>query len=141
MLSACFGGVKQAQAGRSCTREVSQIKALSCFEDVSKQALSSQFQLLTEPFLLIGEIENHLRRLIANSFSVEDLQSVRDEADDKRTVNKVADLNIGEYMRLLENPASWSKLNLKLDRRLFCEQLDEVRRIRNDVMHFNNDKM
>jgi hypothetical protein len=31
----------------------------------------------------------------------------------------------------------WQKLKLPIDRAVFCSELDEVRKIRNDVMHFD----
>ncbi len=42
-------------------------------------------------------------------------------------------------MRLLENPKRWDRLKLAVDRVLFCKDLDRVRRIRNDVVHFDPD--
>jgi hypothetical protein len=48
-------------------------------------------------------------------------------------------MNFGEYVRLLENPANWSKLQLALDRVVFTKMLNGVRLVRNDVMHFDPD--
>ncbi len=106
---------------------------------VTASDLSMQFQQLAEPFLLLGEIENHVRRLIGNKFSTEELAQARDPDDTERVIQRVADLTFGEYIRLLENPDRWSKLNLSIDRPTFCKQLDQVRIIRNDVMHFDPD--
>ncbi|WP_459162147.1 hypothetical protein ACQ5SK_08415 [Bradyrhizobium japonicum] len=47
---------------------------------ITASDLSEQFQLLAEPFLLLGEIENLLRGLIADRFSTEDLVGIRDPA-------------------------------------------------------------
>ena len=33
----------------------------------------------------------------------------------------------------------WIKLGIGLDRKVFCQSLDDVRNIRNDVMHFDPD--
>jgi CBS domain-containing protein len=101
--------------------------------------LSLQFQQLAEPFLLLGEIENHIRRLIGDQFTREELSSARDPGDTDRVVNVVADMTFGEYIRLLENPDRWAKLELSIDRTTFCKYLDGVRTIRNDVMHFDPD--
>ena len=49
----------------------------------------------------------------------------------------VADLTLGEYVRLLENASPWSKLKLFVDRREFIDRLNRVREIRNDIMHFD----
>ncbi len=48
---------------------------------------------------------------------------------------------MGEYIRLLENPAHWEKVKLRIDRTTFVEQLQSVRRIRNDIMHFDPDPL
>ena len=101
--------------------------------------LSLQFQQLAEPFLLLGEIENHIRKILSNRFTVEELSGGRDPTDVARTVSRAADLTFGEYIRLIENPDRWSQLELPVDRATFCKYLDEIRTIRNDVMHFDPD--
>jgi hypothetical protein len=106
---------------------------------VTASDLSLQFQQLAEPFLLLGEIENHIRRILANKFSALELAAARDPGDTERVVTEVADLTFGEYIRLLENPEHWKKLNLSIDREIFIKQLDRAREIRNDVMHFDPD--
>ncbi len=106
---------------------------------VTTSDLSLQFRRLAEPFLLIGEIENHIRRFVDSKFTAEELAANRDPADERREVERVADLTFGEHKRLLERQAHWDRLDLAIDRRMFVTQLDEVRRIRNDVMHFDPD--
>lgn len=106
---------------------------------VTASDLSLQFQQLAEPFLLLGEIENHVRRILGDKFTADELASVRDPGDAERQINGVVDLTFGEYIRLLENPERWGKVNLAIDRPTFCKQLDRVRQIRNDVMHFDPD--
>lgn len=102
--------------------------------------LGLQFQQLAEPFLLLGEIENYVRRVIsAAAFSIAELSSARDPSDMTRNVKTVEDMSFGEYIRLLQNETNWKKTRLKLDRSIFCNLLDEVRQIRNDVMHFDPD--
>ncbi|MBL1149400.1 MAG: CBS domain-containing protein [Armatimonadetes bacterium] len=104
---------------------------------VTTSDLSVQFRVLSEPFLILAEIENHLRYLIDAKFQKADLEGARDPTDADREVSSASDLTFGEYVRLLENEAQWEKLNLKLDRAAFVEKLDAVRVIRNDVMHFD----
>jgi CBS domain len=102
--------------------------------------LSLQFRELTEPFLLLSEIENLLRNLIGDRFSSAELTVACDSRDSGReAVETVADLNFGEYIRLLQNPERWPRLHIAVDRVMFCERLDQVRTIRNDVMHFDPD--
>ena len=106
---------------------------------VTASDLSLQFQQLAEPFLLLGEIENHVRRVISQRFTPTELESAKDPTDSKRVVTSVADLTYGEYIRLLENPERWDKLNITVDRKTCMGKFENVRRIRNDVMHFDPD--
>lgn len=106
---------------------------------VTSYDLNIQFQDRTEPFLLLADIENHIRNIIGTKFSKEDLARARDPADPNRTVDGVHDLAFAEYIRLLENPDRWIQLGLPIDRATFCKELDSIRRVRNDVMHFDPD--
>jgi CBS domain-containing protein len=106
---------------------------------VTASDLSVQFQQVAEPFLLLSEIENHVRSLLYGRFNKADLMAVRDPSDGGREIEDVSDLTFGEYLRLLENESKWEKLELNLDRKTFCNHLDQVRIIRNDVMHFDPD--
>lgn len=99
--------------------------------------ISVTFGQLGEPFLILGEIENHIRSLIATKFSREELATARDATEASRPVEDVSDLTFGEYVRLLENPGNWQKLSLRIDRSHFVKKLEEIRVIRNDVMHFD----
>jgi CBS domain-containing protein len=108
---------------------------------ITASDLSLQFEQLAQPFLLLGEIENHIRQMISRSFRLEDLQAARDPEDDARVVTSVYDLTFGEYVRLLEKPANWAVLALRIDRERFCRELDAVRQVRNDVMHFDPDPL
>jgi hypothetical protein len=106
---------------------------------VTASDLSLQFKQLSEPFLLLGEIENHLRLLLASKLTTQDFALAKDPSDVTRTVAAVEDLSFGEYQRLLENPQVWVRLDLEIDRQQFCVQLNHIRQIRNDVMHFDPD--
>jgi hypothetical protein len=44
---------------------------------------------------------------------------------------------MGDYQRVLENPDRWAKLGWPLDRATFIKRLDQLRAVRNNVMHFN----
>jgi CBS domain-containing protein len=106
---------------------------------VTTTDLSLQFQQLSEPFLLLSEIENHVRLLIDGRFTADELTTAKGSADPDRKIKSVADLTFGEYIRLLENPTNWTKTGLTVDRAIFVRELAQVRRIRNDVMHFDPD--
>lgn len=106
---------------------------------VTAYDISAQFQQLSEPFLLLGDIENHVRYLISKTFTLDELRKVKDAADVDRVIEDVSDLTFGEYVRLLQNDENWRKLNMRIDRKTFTDWLDKVREIRNDVMHFDPD--
>ena len=105
---------------------------------VTETDLTEQFMHLAGPFLLIGEIEGHLRQLIHGKFTVEEMRSTS-ESEGERDISGSADLSFGGYCRLLQKPQHWERLNLSVDRGQFVEHLETVRKIRNDVMHFDPD--
>lgn len=106
---------------------------------VTATDLSLQFHQLTEPFLVLGDIESHLRRIVATKLSPEELTACRSPAEGTRPLNRPEDLSFGEYLVLLGNSDRWAKLGLAVDRHAFCAQLDRIREIRNAVMHFDPD--
>ena len=93
---------------------------------------------LATPFFLIGELDQSLRHIISRQFVLEEVASLCD-SDGVRAVRSFDELTIGDYLRVLENPGSWAKLGWPLDRAVFIKRLDELRELRNDIMHFNPD--
>ena len=95
-----------------------------------------KYSELSTPFILIGELDQVLRRLISRTFTLDEVTSLCD-ADGSRSVKTFDDLEMGDYQRVLENPGigrSWaghwtgppsSSASMSL------------RVIRNNVMHFN----
>jgi len=107
---------------------------------VTTSDLSGEFRRLAEPYLLLGEIENQLRRMIGTRFSLPELAEARDPLD-TRDVKSVADLNFGRYILLLETPDRLNRLKVSIDRGTFVADLHHVREIRNDIMHFDPDPL
>jgi CBS domain-containing protein len=108
---------------------------------VTASDLGQQFRQLAEPFLLIGEIENHLRKVLDGRFQEAELKNCRDPGDSERPIKSIADLTFGEYIRVLEEPERWEKTGLKVDRAAVIKDLNRIRNIRNDVMHFDPDPL
>ena len=106
---------------------------------VTASDVAQQFKQLTGPFLLIGEIEGHLRNLIFGKFTAEEMTKAAKATGSEKPVSSAVDLTFGGYCNLLEPEDRWNKLGLKVDRKVFIERLKTVRDIRNDVMHFNAD--
>ena len=104
---------------------------------VTTSDLSDRFMQSAEAFLLTGEIEGYLRRLIQSGhFTQEELEKMS-VSEDRSEIQGVSDLSFGGYCRILENPEYWNRLGLNIDRQTFVESLHQVREIRNSVMHFN----
>lgn len=108
---------------------------------VTTTDLSEAFLHLTSPFLMIGEIERRLRRVISDVFEVPELAGARDPAETQREVTSADDLSFGEYVRLLQNEANYARLGWRYERKLFLESLEKLRGLRNEVMHFSPDPL
>lgn len=105
---------------------------------VTAADVNEQFKGLAEPFLLVGEIEIGLRRMLHQKFSKEDLTgAVR--GDDERVVDSISDLTFGEYGRLLQSDDNWARVGGGIDKSVFISRLDKIREIRNEIMHFDPD--
>jgi predicted transcriptional regulator len=101
--------------------------------------ISSQFLTITEPFILLEQIENNIRQILDGKFLLEELRAFCDNGDTKRHIDYIDDLNFGDYIRLFEKPEHGEKLKLPFERVHFIKQLDKIRKIRNDIMHFEPD--
>lgn len=106
---------------------------------VTAEDIVLHFKQLSEPFLLIGDIERSLRKILGAKLEVSVLQACKDPADSKRKISGIDDLSLGECIRLMENPIHWDKIGLKADKNVMLGQLRKVNDIRNDVMHFEPD--
>jgi CBS domain-containing protein len=99
--------------------------------------ISAQFLSVTEPFILLEQIENHIRQILDKKFLVTDLKEFCKIGEIERDIEFIDDLNFGDYIQIVGNPENWEKLNLSIERLPFIKQLDKIRKIRNDVMHFD----
>ncbi|MGH7189288.1 MAG: hypothetical protein ACREF0_08955, partial [Acetobacteraceae bacterium] len=108
---------------------------------VTASYLSLQFQALAEPFLLLREIELHLRGVLKGKFASEHFGFMEPAPKKIQKQKNIADLTFGEYVLLLQQPTIWEKLDLRVDKGVLTKLLEEVRTIRNDVMHFDPDPM
>ena len=109
---------------------------------VTTADVAEQFVTLSEPFLFLDQIENHLRVLLRSARlaadALQDLVDPRDEAR-KAKVKSVDNLTFGETLRAFENQTTWEKMRLELDRKTVIDGLKKVNEIRNSVMHFHPD--
>lgn len=107
---------------------------------ITPSDIAGEFFSITqaEAFLLLEQIELQVRILIDRAeLLVEDLKKVCHE--EGRDVNCIDDLTFGEHQRLIEDSKNWEKFGIKNDHSDFIKFIDDVRNIRNDVMHFEPD--
>jgi len=120
---------------------VQSAKNLIC-GSVTSTDIAEQFVTLSEPFLFLEQIENHLRVILRGARLGQDgIRELTDPRDQERKarVKSVDDLTFGETFRAFENTKVWEKLNLQLDRKTMVDRLKKVNAIRNSVMHFHPD--
>lgn len=108
---------------------------------VTASDLSLQFQQLAEPFLLLREIELHIRQLLQGKVLPEDFDWLGSADTTAPKPNSISDLSFGGYIRLVQRPQVWQRLALNINQASLVKQLEDVRQIRNDVMHFDPDPM
>jgi len=106
---------------------------------VTSADLSKLFEERTRAFLLLGEIDQRLRRLLASRFTLGEVIALLDLPDGARSPTSFDELTMGEYQRVLSQDSNFDRLGWPLDRKIFIDLLDRVRQTRNDVMHFSPD--
>ncbi|OQO93107.1 hypothetical protein B1813_07820 [Saccharomonospora piscinae] len=103
---------------------------------VTASDLTNQFGALARPFVLIEEAERRLRRRVDAVFAAEELNKY---TRTRKSAESAADLTIGNYLHLLRPVENWRRIAWPLDHDMFLETLEEVRKIRNELMHFAPD--
>jgi hypothetical protein len=101
--------------------------------------ITLEFGVLATPYLMVGEIERRLRRIVDDRFDIGTIQAAVDPTSRDRDIESAEDLTMGELARMFEPQDEWSKLGWQLDRATFLHALDEVRRLRNRLMHFDQE--
>ncbi len=99
--------------------------------------VTTQFIEETEPFVLLSELEGHLRNLLRNNILVEDLKKLCTR-EPGHEITSIDEMTFGDYVTMFGNEKQWGKLKISrmADRKTFIEELEEIRGLRNDVMHF-----
>lgn len=148
-LSQDFGEVKEERPLFDAVREIIRhgIVVVRAYDNrlcgsVTARDAAEVFVDLAEPFLFLGQIENHLRDLVNRMRLNEgELRSLIDERDEARSSGpvQVENLSLGELIRGIQKPDFWVRLNLGFERDILLKRFDQVRKIRNKVMHFAAD--
>lgn len=106
---------------------------------VTMTDIGEQFISMAEPFLIIEQIENHIRKILDQKFATDELSLQQTYEEKPKEIKSLSDLTFGHYIKIIEDPKKFEKLKVNIDRALLVGQLNEVRKIRNDVMHFDPD--
>ena len=106
---------------------------------VTASDLATQFEISAVPFILTGEIEGHLRRLIHGKFTLEEMRETAKGTQGGKPIDGASDMTLAGYHALLGKTDHWERLNINVDRDQFRAHLESVRDIRNNLMHFNPD--
>ncbi|MBP3228649.1 MAG: CBS domain-containing protein [Bacteroidaceae bacterium] len=116
-------------------------KDKSLYGIVTVSDITSQFIAETEPFVLMNELESHLRNLLRDKILLEDLNSLCGNSQNSGhdNITSIDDLTFGDYITIFGNETQWQKLGIAADRAQFIAHLDDIRLIRNDIMHFRPD--
>ncbi|WP_405560037.1 hypothetical protein OHV08_42435 [Streptomyces canus] len=101
---------------------------------VTAAGLPSQFGVRVEPFVLLEELEQRLRRLLEAVHS--QLRSHR-----RNRVRDADDLTLGEYRFVLAPEDHWVALEWDADQDLVLESLRECADFRNRLTHFSPDPL
>lgn len=97
--------------------------------------LSEEFHALTEPFLLLSEVEGYLRTVLDRCFTPTEMREAC-APDEQHDIRSAADLSFGAYVRLLQPYERYRRLDVPHDHAVIVGALDVIRKIRNSVMHF-----
>lgn len=108
---------------------------------VTPSDLNEQFIELIEPFILLEQIENYIRLIFNSKITIEQINKLIKVDEEKKLINFVSDMSFGEYIIVLQNSEIWSLLDLPFDKTSFIKNLDDVRNVRNGVMHFSPDRI
>lgn len=101
---------------------------------VTTADVAQRYGQMATPFFRLGELDQTLRWIVNRALDFQTAQRLCD-----REITSFDQLTFGDYLRILENKRVWEKLGWPVDRSAFISRLDEIRDIRNKVMHFHPD--
>lgn len=102
---------------------------------VTTADVAQRYGDMATPFFQLGELDQTLRSILSRAFDITTVQQLCN----KPALTSFDHLSIGDYQRVLENKEAWETLGWPLNRPAFISRLEEIRVIRNKVMHFHPD--
>lgn len=101
---------------------------------VTTADVAQRYGEMATPFFQVGELDQTLRWVLNRAVDLPTIQRLCN-----RKITGFDQLSMGDYQRVLENKEVWEKLGWPLDRPTFISRLEEIRFVRNKVMHFHPD--
>jgi CBS domain-containing protein len=101
---------------------------------VTTADVAQRYGEMATPFFQVGELDQTLRWVLNRAVDLPTIQRLCN-----RSITSFDQLSMGDYQRVLENKEVWEKLGWPLDRPTFISRLEEIRFVRNKVMHFHPD--
>jgi len=101
--------------------------------------LSGELRNRVQPFTVLEEIEQRLRKAVS-SLSVEDLRGSFPDGDSRaKKINSPKDLKLGNYSYLLNDETRWTALAWPYERADMVSRLRKVASYRNSIAHWDID--
>ena len=108
---------------------------------ITPSDLNEQFIEQIEPYILLEQIENFIRLILHDKIVLEDLLKLLSTESELRIILSISDMTFGDYLVIFGNNEMWKLLKLPFVKSDFVNELDEIRKIRNGVMHFHPDRI
>ncbi len=105
--------------------------------------IAEQYQILAEPFVLLGDIEESLRLiLLSQSSEAKIIEFVMKDSKYDRKVENIKRLTFWDLIYFLQNKEHWAEINCFRDisRKDFCGFLQDANTTRNEIFHFRKTK-
>ena len=117
---------------------ISEVWANGIESEIVKDYVKEEIQIIYPETPLLDAVKTIYRNdfaiVIGNDKSMLGIITTAD-------ISSIDDLSFGDYKCIIENPRLWDKLKIDADNKLLVERLDEIRKIRNEIMHFAPDSI
>lgn len=91
------------------------------------------------PYTDIQKIEMALRKILSKRLSIDEIKAASKTEGHDREFDDVKKMEFSEYITVVRK--KWDALGIRDDKDEFLSSLEEIRRIRNKIMHFNAEKI
>lgn len=104
---------------------------------VTTADLASQFDSLARPFLLVGECERELRRVLDKRFTPDKLEAASRWAK-KNGQSGASAMTVGEIKHFLSSAENWKMFDITLPQDIVTDWIGVLTELRNQVAHFHS---